>query len=150
MLGRECLLNRVKPGKLGLGHQNEVIGSNKIDLFDSIEVLKVQAGCSTSAVLTKSGEVYVFGQWDEMKYSTPQLVKRLTGVVDISMNGHHILALTKENQLFAWGSNRNGQCGVGSDAAYISIPTRVTGLEDKDILQISAGQAHSLIKYKAK
>ena len=31
-------------GELGLGHENEVICFNKIDQFDSMEVIKVQAG----------------------------------------------------------------------------------------------------------
>ena len=66
------------------------------------------------------------------------------------MNGHHILALTGSNELFAWGHNEEGQCGVGSEADYITTPTPVPGLEDKAILQISAGFGKSLIKYKIK
>ena len=137
-------------GELGLGHQKEVAGFNKIDQFDSVEVLKVQAGYSTSAALAKSGEVYVFGKWGETIYSTPHLISGLTDVVDISMSGWHILALTGRNELFAWGDNDDGKCGVGSEDDYISKPTRVAGFEDKDILQISAGLFTSLIKYKTK
>merc|ERR1712179_214215 len=107
---------------------------NKIDQFDSIEVIKVQAGWDTSAVLTKSGEVYVFGKWDKTVYTEPHLVNELTDVVDISISHQHILALTANNELFAWGYNGYGQCGVGSDAKYIPTPTRVVGLEDKEIL----------------
>ena len=98
-------------------------------------MLKVQVGWESSAVLTKSGEVCVFGKWgeegfissllalynlqlwgDKTIYTEPHLIEGLTGVVDISMGGDHILALT----------------------------------EDKEILQISAGNSHSLIKYKTK
>ena len=86
-------------GKLGLGHENEVTGFNKIDLFDSIDVIKVQTALLGSAVLTKRGQVYIFGQWGEMKHSTPRLIEGLTDVVDISMSSTHILALTKENEL---------------------------------------------------
>ena len=80
----------------------------------------------------------------------PHLVNGLTGVVDISMGSVHILALTNNNDLFSWGDNERGQCGVGSKDEYITKTTRVKGLEDKEILQISAGSTCSLIKYKNK
>lgn len=34
-------------------------------------------------------------------------------VVDIQAGDHHFVALTKKGTVFAWGDNRQGQCGVG-------------------------------------
>ena len=57
---------------------------NKVDKFDSIGLLKVHAGYKHSAILTKSGEVYVFGKWDKTVYTKPHRVNGLNSVVDIS------------------------------------------------------------------
>ena len=66
------------------------------------------------------------------------------------MCGFHILALTRNNELFAWGDNDDGKCGIGSEDDYIPMPTRVHGLETKVKLHISAGKMNSLIQRDAK
>ena len=53
----------------------------------------------TSAILSKKGDVYVFGNWGEKTYTEPHLVEGLTGVVDVSMAFGHILALTDNNEI---------------------------------------------------
>ena len=146
-------------GNLGLGHRKESPGFNKIDLFDLMEVAKVQAG-DFSAVLIKSGEVYVFGGIGEESYLSPHLMEGIRDVVDISLTHGHILALTKSNELFSWGNNESGCCGVGdldrcstcnrSSGKSIMTPMRVHGLQDCQILQLSTGSDCSLIKYKTK
>ena len=69
-------------------------------------------------------------------------------VIDISLGGEHMLALTENNQLFAWGCNKWGQCGVSSADMFIMRPTPIRGFERYEVLQISAGWSHSLIKCK--
>lgn len=137
-------------GELGLGHTEAMTGFQKIDRFNPGEVIKVQAGSRKSAVLTKNGEVYVFGGWGGVYHPRPHLVDGLTGVVDISLTSHHILALTSNNELFAWGVNEHGECGIGSTIEYISKPSRVLGLKNCEILQVSAGNYKSVIKFKSK
>ena len=60
----------------------------------------------------------------------------------------HILALNETGQLFAWGWNGTGQCGVNSTNEYINSPTRVTGLDAYKVLKISAGECNSLLLCK--
>ena len=44
----------------------------------------------------------------------PRIVQGLAGhnVVDVAIGENHILALTVDSKVFAWGNNQNGQCGV--------------------------------------
>ena len=114
-------------------------------------VIKIQCGLNVSAILTTVG-VYTMG--DKFGGVTPQLVE-LANVTDISMKNMHILALTTSGEVYAWGDNSFGQCGVGSNDDWIDTPTRVivdeptSNTEDYNIC-ISAGRNYSLVKFAAK
>lgn len=82
--------------------------------------------------------------WDK-----PQLAP-IKNVVDISLKYNHILALTSSGEVYAWGDNEFGQCGLGSNEKIIRKPTRVRGLEAYHIRQISAGLNYSLIRCEPK
>lgn len=55
--------------------------------------------------------------------------------------------LDSKTMAFAWGENKYGQCGSG-DYGNSLTPRRVKGLDDYQILQVSAGDNHSLILAK--
>ena len=59
----------------------------------------------------------------------------------ITCGKDHAIALDDKGQCFAWGNNTNGQCGVGSFKARISVPEKVLLLNVKII---SAGYDYSL------
>jgi len=48
------------------------------------------------------------------------------------------------NEVYAWGNNAMGQCGLGHTTSPISTPTKVASLSNMNIHQISAGTSHSL------
>ncbi|WP_425806853.1 cell wall-binding repeat-containing protein [Desulfitobacterium sp. Sab5] len=74
--------------------------------------------------------------------SLPVTVKNLSySVLDVSAGGTHNLALTDNQTVMAWGDNRKGQLGIGSNANS-SVPVDVPGL--KNIVAISAGYDFSL------
>ncbi len=59
---------------------------------------------------------------------------------EIEVGGYHTLALDKDNNLWAWGSNKNGQLGDGTTTNKTS-PTKIeTGIT---FVQLSAGHTHS-------
>ena len=62
------------------------------------------------------------------------------------MKDKHVMVLTESNKLFTWGRNRCGECGHGFYCDFIEKPKRVKGLENMTILQLSAGDNHSLVK----
>jgi alpha-tubulin suppressor-like RCC1 family protein len=51
------------------------------------------------------------------------------------------MALTMTRCVYAWGSNANGQLGLGHTQSQ-SMPARVISLEDKYIEYISMGDFH--------
>ena len=52
--------------------------------------------------------------------------------------------MTTANEVYSWGNNAMGQCGLGHTNSPVSTPTKVTALSKSNINQISAGTSHSL------
>ena len=116
--------------------------------LDGKRVIKIQCGVQCSAILTDDG-VYamgrnLFGKQYE-KRNTPTKID-LPNVMDISLKAGHILAKTTSQQVFAWGMNGKGQCGVGANT-HVEKPTRVP-IPDGVVVDIEAGWEHSIFTCK--
>ena len=78
--------------------------------------------------------------------------------IDVSTMNNHVLALTRDGRVYAWGTGDKGQLGIGpmpvikfrysSPLAYpyIPFPVEIAGLSG--VVAISAGYAHSLAVMK--
>ncbi|XP_005987770.1 probable E3 ubiquitin-protein ligase HERC1 isoform X3 [Latimeria chalumnae] len=150
-------------GKLGLGNSTAKSSPQvmpvvavpllqKVDILCGIGIKKVACGTQFSVALTKDGHVYTFGQ-DRLiglpegrarNHNRPQQVPTLTGIFieDIAVGAEHTLALSSTGDVYAWGSNSEGQLGLGH-TNHVREPTLVTALQAKSIRQISAGRCHS-------
>jgi len=60
---------------------------------------------------------------DTDSWYEPRPVKVFEGAVWISCKGGHVLALTREGDLYGWGDNSLGQVGIGG--IIIFKPTQV-------------------------
>jgi len=105
------------------------------------------------------------GTTDEVEL--PQIVRALQGkpVRKVSAGGFHTLALTEDNELYAWGSGTYGELGSGDQASsatpkLVKMPNEATlvpsdqdptanvlkyGSSKPQMSQISAGGHHSLV-----
>ncbi|XP_041442593.1 probable E3 ubiquitin-protein ligase HERC1 isoform X2 [Xenopus laevis] len=139
-------------GKLGLGNSTAKSSPQKVDVLCGIGIKKVACGTQFSVALTKDGHVYTFGQ-DRLiglpegrarNHNRPQLVPVLLGIFidDIAVGAEHTLALSASGEVYAWGSNSEGQLGLGH-TNHVREPTLVTALQGKNVRQISAGRCHS-------
>ncbi|KTF72912.1 hypothetical protein cypCar_00046699, partial [Cyprinus carpio] len=140
-------------GKLGHGDTNRVYKPKVVDALQGMFIRKVCAGSQSSLALTSTGQVYSWGCGaclgcgsSEATALRPKLVEELatTRVVDISIGDSHCLALSHDNEVYAWGNNSMGQCGQGNSTGPITKPKKVIGLDGVAIQQISAGTSHSL------
>ena len=87
-----------------------------------------------ASAATAPGAVYTwgsnsFGQLGNGTTATtpsgPAAVAGLTDVVDVHGGREHIVALTSAGKVYTWGSNVEGQLGLG-DSTNRSVPTQVT------------------------
>jgi alpha-tubulin suppressor-like RCC1 family protein len=184
-----------KNGRLGHGNENSIPEPLMISSLLKVKVIKIAAGEGHSLVLTNEGCVYSwgsdrFGQLghggftaggqnnttpdtlnnNARKISSPKRIDAFKKdfILDIVAGEVHSLALTDDNRLFSWGSNKNGQLGInpaelssGNAGVNCSfLPRRIilpfTTASSKTrysssstvvytILQISAGYSSSLL-----
>ncbi|XP_015275623.1 PREDICTED: probable E3 ubiquitin-protein ligase HERC1 [Gekko japonicus] len=140
-------------GKLGHGDTNRVYKPKVIEALQGMFIRKVCAGSQSSLALTSTGQVYAWGCGaclgcgsSEATALRPKLIEELaaTRIVDISIGDSHCLALSHDNEVYAWGNNSMGQCGQGNSTGPLTKPKKGSGLDGVAIQQISAGTSHSL------
>ncbi|KAA8584475.1 hypothetical protein FQN60_008260 [Etheostoma spectabile] len=140
-------------GDNGHGDTNRVYRPKVIEALHGFIIRKVCAGSQSSLALTSAGQVFAWGCGSclgcgssETTSLRPRFIEDLsiTKIIDISCGDSHCLALTHENEVYAWGNNTMGQCGQGHTSTPITKPKKVIGLEGVSIQQITAGTSHSL------
>lgn len=101
------------------------------------DIIEVTAGDGYSLAMDKNGEVYSWGRnsWgmlgdgSTLNTNVPNKINSLSGlnIVKVSTSGYHCLALTGNGDVYSWGTNGNGQLGLG-DREYKLVPTIVQNL----------------------
>ncbi|XP_077988697.1 putative E3 ubiquitin-protein ligase HERC1 [Glandiceps talaboti] len=140
-------------GKLGHGDTNRVYKPKIIEALIGLYVRKVGCGSQSSLALTSTGQVYAWGCGaclgcgsSESTALRPKLIEDLqsTRIVDVACGDSHCLALSHDNEVYAWGNNAMGQCGQAHTTSPITRPKKVLGLDGISVNQISAGTSHSI------
>ncbi|KAH9389619.1 putative E3 ubiquitin-protein ligase herc4, partial [Tyrophagus putrescentiae] len=144
-------------------HQLGRLGSwRKLEVIDSLSarnIVQISCGHFHSCALSEAGEVFSWGcnryaqlglgSSEPSELGKPTIIKKLatnvSPVIQVACGGNHNLALTKNGELWTFGDNSYGQCGIGSTERFVSSPTLVTSLQFTPIRTISAGGAHSAI-----
>ncbi|XP_070543560.1 probable E3 ubiquitin-protein ligase HERC1 isoform X2 [Ptychodera flava] len=140
-------------GKLGHGDTNRVYKPKVVEALIGLYIRKVGCGSQSSLALTSTGQVYAWGCGaclgcgsSESTALRPKLIEDLqsTRIVDVACGDSHCLALSHDNEVYAWGNNAMGQCGQAHTTSPITRPKKVLGLDGVVINQISAGTSHSI------
>mmetsp|Transcript_6720 Transcript_6720/g.9761 ORF Transcript_6720/g.9761 Transcript_6720/m.9761 type:complete len:345 (+) Transcript_6720:269-1303(+) len=125
-----------------------------------IEYKYIQNG--HNLILTKNGNIYSWGmnaagqcglEHQNITVEKPtkiniQLEYEDEKVTHIYIGKAHSVAQTNKHNLYGWGWNEDGQCGVGSFMEYITRPKRIKIRREEDdikIKQISVGGYHNLM-----
>ena len=115
----------------------------------------VAAAPHHTLVVTKQGHLYAFG-WNKMgrlgtgtdRQHHPIPVRVLKGlhrqhIVAVAAAESHSLCVTRAGTVYAWGSNRFGQLGLGNETSR-NVPRRVEDLQHVPCVQVAAGEKHSV------
>ncbi|XP_041463247.1 E3 ubiquitin-protein ligase MYCBP2-like isoform X4 [Lytechinus variegatus] len=82
----------------------------------------VQSACNngSTAVVTREGELYLFGKDDQNTEASTGLVTELKGtpIKEVALGKAHVCALTTTGQLYTFGISNKGQCGRGVIAGH--------------------------------
>jgi alpha-tubulin suppressor-like RCC1 family protein len=149
----------LQDGQLGIGGKDSylnVFPPRYLTSMRNKQPAKVAAGARHSMILTKSGNVFVFGSnargqlglYDEThrlpETAWPLVVPKLVDVycVDIYAFGYSSIAVEMVGVPLVWGANNVGQ--LTRDTSTIYFPKPVIGTESKRIVRAAAGGSHSL------
>ncbi|CAH0405793.1 unnamed protein product [Chilo suppressalis] len=137
-------------GKLGRGGSDGCAIPMNIERLNTLGVIQVECGAQFSLALTRDGEVWTWGKGDFFRLGhgcdahvrRPTLVEALRGrrVIHVAVGALHCLAVTSENQVWAWGDNDHGQQGNGTTCVN-RRPAIVAGVEG--VQRAAAGSSHS-------
>ena len=136
----------------------------KVSNLSATHLVKVTSLSTHAVALTKSGEIYTWGNGDkhrlghgttEKEYQ-PRIVSVLSDkpkVSDIACGLGHTLCLLETGELFSWGNGSNGRLGLGDQddrelAAPVTIFKSSTGCQEGRkapfVVGVFCGASHSL------
>ncbi|XP_058461003.1 probable E3 ubiquitin-protein ligase HERC4 isoform X2 [Malaya genurostris] len=144
-------------GELGLGgiEEEQVMLPREMNWSHADGVKQTACGGSHTLLLTKDGKLFACGNNDlgqlghltnDVPNKRPQFVSSLENyiITHISCGTAHSLAITNWGQLFTWGSNALGQLGHDLENSSYATPRMVKAIATKSVIQVAAGQMHSL------
>ncbi|GAU41379.1 hypothetical protein TSUD_398160 [Trifolium subterraneum] len=156
--GKVLSWGRGNSGQLGHGEVvNNVLYPKAVTSLDNYFITHVSAGWSHSGFVSDTGCLFTcgdgsFGQLghgDYASHSSPVKVSYFVDqhVAQVACGMRHSLVLLKgslSNQVYGFGSGKRGQLGVSKDKIKsINLPEVVNGLEDVEIVGVSANGDHS-------
>jgi len=142
-------------GQLGIPDDNLQLKPVHLEDLDHKDVVHV-AGNSTfnTAAVTDDGEVFMMGMNDVgqmgMKTKEMQKVPKRVGSLDayrithVALGSGHVVAITEQGSLLAWGNNEHGQLGCLTERAFTSTPKPVKLDKKLHFVRVAAGSGHSL------
>eukprot|EP00004_Rigifila_ramosa_P002656 TRINITY_DN12746_c0_g1_i1.p1 TRINITY_DN12746_c0_g1~~TRINITY_DN12746_c0_g1_i1.p1 ORF type:complete len:1102 (-),score=245.80 TRINITY_DN12746_c0_g1_i1:32-3277(-) len=125
----------------------------RVDSLANFVIVSAACGAEHTLFVTADGAVLALGgnetgqlglNDDVLERSVPRPIKGLSAiaVLQVSCGSHHSLALTDTGEVYAFGSNRFGQLGLG-DTQPRNQPQLVQKLTSTLIQHIACGESHS-------
>lgn len=124
--------------------------------FTDLKVRYAISGCVSghSVIVTEEGKAMTFGrnncgQLGIDNTTTKDFPTLVQGLEDMNIIGaacgrNHTLFLTDTGTVYACGDNKLGQCGIGSSAPSVPVPTRIN-YRGPPIIKVGCGGEFSII-----
>nr|XP_033778339.1 LOW QUALITY PROTEIN: serine/threonine-protein kinase Nek8 [Geotrypetes seraphini] len=119
-----------------------------------VTIKHVSCGDLFTACLTDRGIIMTFGSGSNgclghgnfNDVTQPKIVEALLGyeIMQVSCGASHVLAITNEREVFAWGRGDNGRLGLGNQESH-STPQQVALSADHEAQQVLCGIDSSMI-----
>ncbi|KAK6325514.1 hypothetical protein J4Q44_G00048560 [Coregonus suidteri] len=140
-------------GQLGLGDCEERTAFQLVDFFSSHGPIKMlAAGSNTSAALTESGKLFMWGDNTEGQIGlgkessalTPQEVTVGRPVAWVSCGYYHSALVTVDGGLYTFGERDSGKLGLATGQLDgHRVPQLVKGITDR-VTQVACGGGHTV------
>uniref|UniRef100_A0A3B4GW72 X-linked retinitis pigmentosa GTPase regulator-like n=1 Tax=Pundamilia nyererei TaxID=303518 RepID=A0A3B4GW72_9CICH len=140
-------------GQLGLGDCDERTSFKRLDFFDSQGPIKMlAAGSNTSAALTASGKLFMWGDntegqiglGKESQVSSPQEVSVGRPISWVSCGYYHSALVTVDGALYTFGERDSGKLGLGThQLPGHRVPQLVKSIKEP-VTQVACGGGHTV------
>ncbi|KAL0832902.1 hypothetical protein ABMA28_001047 [Loxostege sticticalis] len=133
-----------------------------VEKLKEFKISAVACGLQHSLALNEWGQPFSWGcnsmgqlgldpKNDSQSHNVPAIVRMLAtkNVVQIACGSYHSIALTNNGDLFAWGANTYGQCGLGTMSSKETVPQPITSLLGVPIALIACGSNHTFALSKS-
>lgn len=141
-------------GQLGHNITSSELIPKKVEALENVVVTQVAAGGYHTIAMTEQGTLYSFGfgrdgqlgHRSKMNELRPRLVEGLTHelVVQVAASGYHSIALTNKGEVYTFGQGWDGQLGHSNSIVELK-PKKIVQMEMLKIIQVAAGNAHSIL-----
>lgn len=143
-----------------LGHEKNRKRLQPIPGIDAFVFKKAACGACHTLVVNEWGQLFSWGcnlegqlgfNSTDTTERVPRMVKTLGTrvIVQIACGLKHSIALTNNGELYAWGSNSDGQLGLGSNTKMELKPKLVSSLAAIPIAFIACGGYHTIVISKS-
>lgn len=132
-----------------LGNDDTQDSAAPVEVRSSEQFVEVSVGTNSSCARTSAGELLCFGNnfdgqlADGTTQGTSRPIATLSGTSSFALSAGYVLALAGSD-LFAWGSNTNGQLGLG-DSALGSVVDTETDTQLRGVASVTAGYTHACL-----
>nr|XP_048292637.1 probable E3 ubiquitin-protein ligase HERC6 isoform X2 [Myodes glareolus] len=141
-------------GQLGQKRKQNTERPEQVQSLATLHVDLVSCGKEHSIAVSHKGRVFAWGAGSNgqlgigeckdinlmpTKIEFPDDIK----IIQVSCGHYHSLALSEDGQVFSWGSNSQGQLGLGKNFSSQASPQKVKSLEGIPLAQVAAGGTHS-------
>jgi alpha-tubulin suppressor-like RCC1 family protein len=134
-----------------LGNNSTNNSLTPIQIGTDTNWLKVSGGEGFSVGLKTDGTLWTWGSDDQgqmgaglgTQYPVPYQLGTATDWSDVDAGRYHVIAL-KNNKIYTWGNNGNGQVGNGGFGATQNTPFLVTTTGTANFIKVEAGVNSSL------
>jgi alpha-tubulin suppressor-like RCC1 family protein len=126
--------------------------ANAVEVSGGKKVVDVSCGRHFTGCVTEDGELhtwgngrdYALGHGDRTNQKTPKKVEALADVkiVKVGCGRNFVVALDEKGDLYSWGSNDNGQLGLGTTDRIRQTPSKIRVLSK--VVEIQAGDFHAI------
>ncbi len=136
-------------GKLGHGHQADVMQPTRVVGLWGRRVTSVRCSESATAVVTDTQELYTWGDgaagtlgYAAIRQHIPRQVPLPAPVLHVSLAQFHAAAVTAMGHLYTWGCGLGGKLGHGGIGDE-TTPRLVRALEGLQVLRVACGHWHT-------
>ena len=119
-------------------------------------------GANHAIALTHKGKAFVWGAGEQSQLGRRVVARTAAGalvprefglqkkfIIDVAAGEHCSYAIDKNGDIYSWGHNGFGQCGIHLDKnvdEVVQTPTKIDFLEGKEIAQIRGGKHHAIAR----